>query len=171
MAKESRRVRRMQRHYERNKRVATLNIVALIDIFTVMLFFLLMYTDASSEIVPIGKNIKLPESISDQATKDNILVVVNTQEILVQGKPVANTAAVLANPEVVVAGILQELRAAKAGLKARGLSDKEVSEHGVTIMGDKEISYALLKKIMATVGEAEFVNISLAVIQKQPAPP
>lgn len=167
MARESRRVRRMKRHYARNKKSVTLNIVALIDIFTVMLFFLIMYTDTSTEIVPIGKNIKLPESISDQIPKENILIVVNMSEIVIQGVKIAQTQTVLDSKETIIPAVLSELNRQKDSLRARKMSDENIHNYGVTIMGDKEISYQLLKKVMTTAGEAEFSNISLAVVQKK----
>jgi biopolymer transport protein ExbD len=36
----------------------------------------------------------------------------------------------------------------------------------VTILGDKDIPYRLLKKVMATCTESEYGRISLAVLQK-----
>jgi biopolymer transport protein ExbD len=41
-----------------------------------------------------------------------------------------------------------------------------MSRREATIMGDKEIPYRLLKKVMATCAEAGFGRISLAVLQK-----
>jgi len=40
----------------------------------------------------------------------------------------------------------------------------------VTIMGDKEIPYSLLKKVMATCTSADYGKISLAVMQKTVEP-
>jgi len=45
-------------------------------------------------------------------------------------------------------------------------SKKLIDKKGVTIMGDKDIPYALLKKIMLTCAGAEFTNLSFAVVQK-----
>ncbi|MEJ2362362.1 MAG: hypothetical protein P8Z75_13220 [Gammaproteobacteria bacterium] len=40
--KESHRTRRMERHHKRNKKTATLNMVSMMDIFTILVFFLLV---------------------------------------------------------------------------------------------------------------------------------
>ena len=166
MARESRRVKRMKRHYARNKKSVSLNIVALIDIFTVMLFFLIMYTDASTEIVPINKSIKLPESISDQIPKENILIVVNTTEITIQGMTVADTRTLNDTKQTIIDPVLKELNRQKDILRSKNMTDEDIRKYGITIMGDKEISFQLLKRIMTTAGEADFSNISLAVLQK-----
>jgi biopolymer transport protein ExbD len=41
-----------------------------------------------------------------------------------------------------------------------------ILDEGVTIMGDKEIPYIVLKRIMMTCASANFSNISLAVSRK-----
>ena len=43
---------------------------------------------------------------------------------------------------------------------------EDVASREVTIMGDKEIPYQLLKKVMATCTEADYGRLSLAVLQK-----
>ena len=42
----------------------------------------------------------------------------------------------------------------------------DIAGREVTIMGDKEIPYKVLKKVMATCTEADYGQISLAVLQK-----
>jgi biopolymer transport protein TolR len=43
---------------------------------------------------------------------------------------------------------------------------EDVANREVTIMGDKEIPYRLLKRVMATCTEASYGKLSLAVLQK-----
>jgi len=42
----------------------------------------------------------------------------------------------------------------------------DIAGREVTIMGDKDIPYRLLKKVMATCTESDYGQISLAVLQK-----
>ena len=44
---------------------------------------------------------------------------------------------------------------------------KKKKRYDITVMGDKEIPYKLLKKIMLTCAGTKFANISLAVVRKQ----
>ena len=44
--------------------------------------------------------------------------------------------------------------------------DTDIAQREVTIMGDKEIPYSLLKKVMATCTQADYGMLSLAVLQK-----
>ena len=64
----SRRAKRMQRHHDRKSdRNASLNMVSLMDIFTILVFSLLLNT-ISSEVLPSPQNITLPEAASDNMT-------------------------------------------------------------------------------------------------------
>jgi biopolymer transport protein ExbD len=49
-------------------------------------------------------------------------------------------------------------------------SGADVADREVTIMGDREIPYHLLKRVMATCTEANYGKLSLAVLQKELAP-
>ena len=161
--KESRRSKRMKRqHMKHDARKASLNMVSLMDIFTILVFFLLV-TSAESEMLPTPKAISLPEAHSEQFPKQTLVIMVNDRELLVDGKPVANVAQVLRSKYTIV----PELRSHLKNYKQTRPGHKDKKRHAITIMGDKEIPYRLLKKIMLTCAEQDFSNVSLAVVQKQ----
>lgn len=163
--KESRRKRRMERHHKRRKdRNASLNMVSLMDIFTILVFFLLV-SAANTEVLPSPKHITLPESSAQQSPKENIIIMVNNESILVQGHPVTDVKSVIRNQQSLIRPLFSELmRQAESDSRSRRrLADPQ---RGITIMGDKEIPYQLLKKIMLTCASADYTNISLAVVHK-----
>jgi len=159
--RESSKVKRMQRHHERRKdQGASLNMVSLMDIFTILVFFLLV-SAANSDILPTPKNIKLPLSTAETIPKENIVIIVGDDNILIQGKKVANISSVLKTKNNIIIPLMNQL---KGQLKEKSTAKaKAVMQKGVTIMGDKEVPYLLLKKIMITCAAANFSNISLAV--------
>jgi biopolymer transport protein TolR len=166
--KESRRARRMERHHKRRKdRNATLNMVSLMDIFTILVFFLLV-SAANTEVLPTPKHIKLPESSAQKSPKENIIIMVNNESILVQGHHVIDVKSVMSKPKGIIQPLFKELKRQTESDSAsrRRLADPK---RGVTIMGDQEISYQLLKKIMLTCATADYTNISLAVVRKAAA--
>jgi biopolymer transport protein ExbD len=148
---------------ERNKSLVDLNLVSLIDIFTILIFFLL--ANASEvEVLPSTKAVRLPESTAEQAPKETVVVVVSDQDILVQGRKVASV------PEVMKAegDLIEPLKAELDYHAGRQLirKDKETQSKAITIMGDKEIPYRLLRKVMVTCARANYGDISFAVTQK-----
>ena len=164
--KESHRTLRMARHHKRNKLVATLNMVSMMDIFTILVFFLLVST-GDQQSLPSLKNIKLPESRAEQTPKENLVIMVSNDSIVFQGKTIASTKRVLSTNSSVIPELLTALNSEATKLSKRH-DEKEIKKRGVTIMGDKEIPYGLLKKIMITCAGSDFTNISLAVAQKRP---
>ncbi len=154
----------MQRHHARRAdKSASLNMVSLMDIFTILVFFLLV-SAANSDILPTPKNIKLPVSTADKLPKENIVIIIGNNDILIQGKKIARIDRVLKNRRNVIMPLLMELQ---KHLKAKGREGaKKMMKKGVTIMGDKDVPYILLKKIMITSAAANFADISLAVNRK-----
>ncbi|MFP5348692.1 MAG: ExbD/TolR family protein [Gammaproteobacteria bacterium] len=156
------RERRAERR-ERNKMMVDLNLVSLIDIFTILIFFLL--ANASDiEILPSPKAVKLPESTAEQMPKETVVVVVSRDDIVVQGRRVALIADALRADTDVIEPLKAELEyhAGRALIQdANGSAGKDV-----TIMGDKEIPYKLLKKVMVTCARANYSNIAFAVLPK-----
>ena len=164
--KESSRAKRMQRHHARRAdKSASLNMVSLMDIFTILVFFLLV-SAANSDILPTPKNIKLPLSTAEKLPKENVVIIIGDNNILIQGKKVASIKATLRSKQSLIMPLMDAL---KAELKNKSLTNKKaIVKKGVTIMGDKEVPYLLLKKIMITCAASNFTDISLAVNRKVP---
>lgn len=164
--KESSRAKRMQRHHARRAdKSASLNMVSLMDIFTILVFFLLV-SAANSDILPTPKNIKLPLSTAEKLPKENVVIIIGDDNILIQGKKVASIKSTLRSKQSLIMPLMEAL---KAELKNKSLTNKKaIVKKGVTIMGDKEVPYLLLKKIMITCAASNFTDISLAVNRKVP---
>ncbi|MDX1516663.1 MAG: biopolymer transporter ExbD [Woeseiaceae bacterium] len=160
----SARAKRMAKHHKRNARSSALNLVSLMDIFTILVFFLLV-NSSDVETLPNAKDLQLPESIAEEKAKETVVILIGEQDILVQGKPVAKVAAVNAQPGNNIPALREALKSQNDRVLRREARD-EIAGREVTIMGDKEIPYRVLKKVMATCTEADYGQISLAVLQK-----
>ena len=163
----SRRARLRQRHYGRMHKAGGLNLVSLMDIFTILVFFLLA-NSGEGEVLPSTRNIELPESIAEQKPRQNVVIMVTATEILVQGSRVISMNDVENSKGLVIEPLKVALERQNQRRVLQGATDK-VKPLEVTIMGNKMIPYRLLKKVMATSTEAGFGKISLAVMQKASA--
>ena len=160
----SKHARRMQNHHKRNRGSSALNLVSLMDIFTILVFFLLV-NSSDVQVLPNAKDVEMPESVAQEKPRETVVILVTDDDILIQGAPVASVADVMAQKGLVI----ETLKAALVSQTNRML-DREVAAdiagREVTIMGDKEIPYRLLKKVMATCTDADYGRISLAVMQR-----
>jgi biopolymer transport protein ExbD len=142
---------------KRQNGIVTLNLVSLTDFFTILLVFLLA-NSSETEVLTMNSSIKLPESSSHQRPEDRMVISVSSDQIVVNSRRVADVSKMKATETGPIAGLEQELR---DEAKRRG----EVPADGfdVTVMGDRELPYWLLKRIMMTCQATEFANVSLAV--------
>ena len=148
---------------ERNKTGLDMNLVSLIDIFTILIFFLM--TSASGvEILNTSKAVHLPQSHTDKLPRETLVIVVAGQDILVDGRKVATVDEALATAGDEIAPLKAELalHAAKQVIRA----ENKAQGKSVTIMGDKDIPYRLLRKVMATAARADYSDVSFAVTKK-----
>ena len=147
----------------RNQTMVDMNLVSLIDVFTILIFFLLSNA-GGVEILPSPKAVKLPESIAEKSPRDTVVVVVSGSEIVVDGRKVANVADVLAMEGDLIAPLKAELDLQANRQVIR--KENEAQSKQLTIMGDKDIPYRLLRKIMVTSAKANFSDVSFAVRQR-----
>ena len=160
--KMSRRAQRMERHHLRSKRVVGINLTSLMDIFTILVFFLLV-NSSDVDVQPSTKSIQLPASSAEQVPKLTLTIMVNETDLLVQGRAVTTVADINNNPDNMIEPLKKEL---EYQASRSPLANEEESGREITILGDKEIPYRLLKKIMITCNSANYNNISLAVTKK-----
>lgn len=163
--KMSRRARRMDRHHKRKKSSIGFNLVSLMDIFTILVFFLLV-NSSQVEVLQNQKSIKLPESIAERRPSETMVIMVSKNDILLRNRKIANVSDVMNSDTDVIEALKTELEYQTKRLKASGFLFDEGKNQEITIMGDREIPYRLLKKIMLTSARANYGRISLAVMKK-----
>jgi biopolymer transport protein ExbD len=150
----------------RNKSaVPKLQLTSLMDVFTTLVFFLVLNSGATVETLQQPKQIKLPESVVEQKPRETVVVVVGKDEVLVQGVPVARVADIQASENVPIEPIsvrLAELRESFIGLSTQAVAES----HEVTVIADKSVPFSVLKKIMASCTGQGYTRVSLAVVQK-----
>jgi biopolymer transport protein ExbD len=160
----SARAKRMEKHHKRNKGAGMLNLVSLMDIFTILVFFLLV-NSSDVETLPNAKDLQLPESIAEEKAKETVVILIGETDIIVQGKPVVKVDAVMAKQGNDIPELREALLSQNDRVLRRAARD-DIAGREVTIMGDKDIPYRLLKKVMATCTASDYGRISLAVLQK-----
>ena len=161
---ENRRMKRMSRDSKRMGGGAGLNLVSLMDVFTILVFFLLV-NSSSSDVMEPPKNIKLPDSSVEAKPRETVIVMITPEQILVQGEPVISTQEVINSKAAIIDEVKQRLLLQKK--KVLGISTKTVSQSNeVTVLAHRTVPFHLMKKVMASCTSAGYGKISMAVIQK-----
>ena len=158
--------RRMMRLGRFRPKVSRINLTSLMDVFTILVFFLVMNA-GPTEVLDAG-GLALPESVVDAKPSETVVINVGTEEVLVQGQAVARIADIVASG----GGDIVPIMARLAELESRviGVRTQAVAEAmAVTILADKSIPFSVVKQIMSTCTAQGYTRISLAVIQKESA--
>ena len=161
--------RRMARNHRRLGQNPRLNLVALMDIFTILVLFLIV-NNGDVEVLQPERGITLPESVSEQRPEPALTIRISATGIAIDGRDIADVETVLAEPGDTIAVLAQALQGASEPGAQRSAPERD-SGRPVVIMADREIPYQLLKRVMTTCGQSDYRNISLAVNAAPPAPP
>ena len=145
------------------RRWPTLNLVALMDVFTILVFFFLVHT-ADSTPQAYSELVKLPESTANEQPRDTPVVTITRDNILLEGEAVVAIATAMQASS-------RAIPALQAALQNQHVADEqaqatESSVRELTIMGDRTIPFQLLNKVMHTCTRAGYGNISLSVLQR-----
>lgn len=160
--KRSAHAKRMARRHARNQ-VAKLNLVSLMDIFTILVFFLLL-NSGDVEVLHPGKDLKLPDSTSDERPSVALVVNITGDSIVVGSSPA------IAIDELEQDQIQQQLLSLlEKEANKRSLLIDEMPEQGwpITLMGDRSVSYDVLSLVMDTCAQTDYRDIALAVNKVQ----
>lgn len=157
----SRRIKRMGRN---RLKITKMNLTSLMDIFTILVFFLLV-NSGSVEVLDAPKEVSLPESRVETKPRETVVIFISPTEVLVQGQLVAMVDEILEDKT----SVLEPITARLAQLKENviGTTTLAVStSQEITILADKSVPFMVVKTIMSTCTSEGFENVSLAVIQK-----
>ncbi len=161
-------IRGRWRRRKTSSAVVQLTLISLMDIFTILLLFLLVHVSGDESVLPAPDTLTLPASTARKVPRPTVTLLVTEKEIFIQGKRIMGTTEALGQSDVILAPVKQELT--RLSDRTRYLADKAATvafAGDVTIMGDKKIPFQLLKKLMATCAQSEFPHIALAVVQKE----
>ncbi len=157
----TRRIKRMSRN---RGKVAKMNLTALMDVFTILVFFLLV-NSGSVEVMEAPKTVVLPESTVESKTRETVVIFVSEVEVIVQGKLVMQVADIINSPEFTIEPIANRLAELQGIVIGRSTQITAKSQE-VTILADKAVPFNVVQKIMTTCTGQGYYQVSLAVIQK-----
>jgi biopolymer transport protein TolR len=160
----SSRARRMAVHHQRHKGDFELNLIPLIDILSVMVSFLLVYS-TEVEVIQNSKGVEIPQSITETAPNHSVVVMITKTDLFVQGEFIETIKDVQADAGATLAPLSAALK--RPLLVGREVSETALAAREITIMADKSLPYEVLKKVMSTCTDADYGKVSLAVLQKE----
>jgi biopolymer transport protein ExbD len=154
----------MKRMSRNRQHVTRMNLTSLMDVFTILVFFLLV-NSANTEVLETPKQITLPASVVEQKPRETVVIFISPEQVTVQGQAVVSTADILSMEGQDIAPIGERL--AEVGRSVVGPRTQAAAEsQEVTILADRSVPFRVVKKVMSTCTGQGYGRISLAVLQK-----
>jgi biopolymer transport protein ExbD len=142
---------------------AELNLIPLIDIMSVLVAFLLIYS-ADVDVVQNTKSIDIPLSAAQAKPKQSVTVMITKESVFVQGEMVISLADIRASKTELIEPLRQVL---DRPMLVQEQTAEDMSKREVTVIADKTLPFEIVQKVMATCSASEYGSISLAVIEKE----
>jgi biopolymer transport protein ExbD len=139
-----------------------------VDLFTNLVLFLLYNFSGEATAIPSAERMKLPESLAELMPRTTLTIMITQTDIIVDGRKVAEIGPILKEDDLLIPALKKEMDyAAERGKYFAGAGTGKPFEGRVTILGDRQIPFRLLEKVMFTSSQSGFGQIDLAVIQKE----
>ncbi len=149
---------------------AKLNITSMMDMFTIILVFLLKSFSTEGQLVTPATGLLLPSSSIERVAKNALSIKISTDKVVVEDVVVLEAdefKSVLDQKDFMIEKLNEVLiKYTKEAKKSSEMFGKEFSGE-ITIQGDIGVPYKLLTRIMYTCGQSGYPNMNLIVYRKE----
>jgi len=140
----------------------SLNLTPMIDMFVVLVIFLLMTFSTSGEILFIQKDIELPSAKITDELEQAPVIIVGSGQVVIEGNNVGRMDDIAEDENFEIADLSEQLNNLKKNFQQ--LHPNQTFSGKIIIQGDKETSFRVLKKVMFTCTATGYTNINFAVL-------
>lgn len=165
--------RKKRKEREMAGEIRELNIVAMMDMMTIILVFLLKSYSASSVAMTSSEDIRPPVSTTRSTPKDTVAVTITGRHVLVGEKKVLDLVQGQIPADKLQGRLVLPLNAAltKEVDKLKQIAQRNQVEPSreLSVIADKQVPYDLLLTVLYTAGQNELDNYRFVVIQKEDA--
>ena len=141
-----------------------LNLIPMIDIMSVMVAFLLIYS-TEVEVVQNAKNVEIPISTAEAKPAETVVVTITKDVLLVQGDVVA-TMDEIRDPKAALIEPLREYLSRPLTTTSGAAQQAALAHREITVLADRSLPYEVIRKVMTTCTAAAYDKLSLAVLEQ-----
>lgn len=142
----------------------TLRLTSMLDMFTILIVFLLSNFSAEGQILTTPKDLQLPESTAQKPPRAAPIIMVTKDLLMLDDKILQRVRDIEARDDLMIVPLYQGLQQNRAFAEKLGQLDPKLGFHGnVTIQADRSLPFGLLKKVMFTCGQIGYNDMYFAV--------
>jgi biopolymer transport protein ExbD len=155
-----------------------LNITSMMDMFTIILVFLLKSFSAQGQLVTPAKGLKIPGSTTDSAAIHALDIEISMDhkgeagktergKIVIEGKHILYTSEVSKSKEFLIPELQEVLQKFSEEAQKTAEILGEDFKGNINIQADTAVTYDILTKTMFTCGRSGFPNMQLLVYKEE----
>ena len=156
--------------FGRGKKVgyASLMLTSLVDMFTIIVIFLLMNFSANGEVLYLSKDIKLPDAYHGAQLERAPVISVSGDSVTFDGKMLFSTADLEKGDVLNVPELEDALRDEKRRYEQIHANDPDHPFKGlVNVQADRRIAFKVIKRVMFACNQSGFGNINFAALSRE----
>jgi biopolymer transport protein ExbD len=145
---------------------ADLLITPLVDMFVIIVLFLIANFSATGEILNMTKDVQLPSASHVKELDLAPVVMISSTDVIMNGVAVARVADLSREDYLAIPALEERLREEKKQTEElhAAAADGRAFTGDVNIQGHKEIPFKVLKRVMFSCQNAGYQNINFAVL-------
>jgi biopolymer transport protein ExbD len=148
---------------------ADLLITPLVDMFVIIVLFLIANFSATGEVLMMTKDIQLPDAVNVKEIEMNPVVMVSGDEVSISGTVVGRVQDLVKEEYLNIPALEEKLRDMKKqfeDLHAMAEGNTNAFKGDVNIQAHKDVEFAIIKRVMFSCASAGYNNINFATLQK-----
>jgi biopolymer transport protein TolR len=138
---------------EHKIRMVSLSLTSMVDMFAILVIFLLTNTSTVTQWMEVGHGIELPKAKNSEEPKKAAVLEISNDGLYADKELIVPTNQISGGPAII------------PNLK-RWLGSKDKKDGFVNIVGDSKIPFGVVRRVVSTCQEAGFGNVNLAVQPK-----
>ena len=156
-------------HHGKHGGNADVLITPLVDMFVIIVLFLIANFSATGEVLMMTKDIQLPEAVNVKEVEMHPVVMVSDTQVSISGTVVGQTADLVKEEYLNIPALEEKLREMKKQLEdlhAMADGSSNAFKGDVNIQANKDVEFAVIKRVMFSCASAGYNNINFATLQK-----
>ena len=144
-------------------------VTPLVDMFVIIVLFLIANFSATGEVLMMTKDIQLPEAVNVKEIEMNPVVMVSGDEVSISGNVVGRVQDLVKEEYLNIPALEEKLRDMKKqfeDLHAMAEGNTNAFKGDVNIQAHKDVEFSIIKRVMFSCASAGYNNINFATLQK-----
>lgn len=142
-----------------------LDLVPMIDIFILMIIFLIQQFSADGDLLFMTDRIQMPEAANYEQLERAPVIQISPDDVSLEGILISSTSEIDSQELWNIPKLEEELRDQKKAFESlRSAQSGEDFRGDINIQADVSVPFKVLKKVMYSANQAGYFNINFAVL-------